>query len=1038
VLYKGLSAALVGVAVVSTSAVMTMAASQKAKPAAATKTAAPIEITVNEGTSMAVAVSPDGRTLAIDLQGSIWTLPASGGAAKRITDVFNDARQPVWAPDGKSIAFFAYRDGGYDLWSVAPDGSDQHKLTWGPYDDREPAFSHDGTKIAFSSDRGDPLGSNYNIFVLDLRSGEIKQLTKHPADDFMPSWSPDDKDIAFASSRDAATGVWSVSVADAVERKLVPTTSHPDAPGWGPGGEVVYHATDGPASRLEVDGKPLTTDEHVFPFRPSWVSKTEFYYTADGKIRKRTIGAAAQTVEFTATLQITPVFGTYARAKRDFDSVAPRKVLGIVRPMISPDGKTIAFAALGDIYVMPIGGKPQNITKDAAFDTDPAWSPDGSQLVYTSDKGGELLQLWLRDMKTGQERQLTNLTTQPVSPTFSPDGKRIAYLDVDGMWRRSGVAVVDVDGGKVTKIHDSIFAPGTPVWSPDGKRVAVAMVSSYSTKYREGTNQILTMPSDGSGATAAGPPPGSGGVGAGSGGGAAASSAAATTGKFDKWYAPVPNLSIDSRGGGGPAWSPDGTKMAAIYEGQLAIFPVAPSGEPLGPPRHITTEIAHAPSWAGDSRHVLYQSNDKLKLIDIETGVTKEVPVDLTYTPAIPKTHLVVHVGKLVDGKSQTVRKDVDIVIDGNRIRAIEPHVAKRAGVANVIEAPELTAMPGLIEFHSHLQTDFGEPQGRAFLAFGITTVRSPGNMPYEAVEDREANEAGVRPGPRVYGTGYLMEWQRVYYKMGVAISSNAQLDMELERARILQHDMIKSYVRMPDLQQKHIVEFAHAHGLPVASHEIYPAAFVGMDGTEHTAATSRRGYSPKMTLGRSYADVVQSFGKAHMSLTPTVFGGIRRLLDAEPELKTDPRLNLYPAWLKNQTTATPTPQMLALLAANEGTGTGKMVMEIQKAGGRIVAGTDTPNGMNLHAELFSYVQFGMTPYEALKAATVTPAEALNLDAGSIEPGKLADIVLVDGNPLENVAAAHKVKRVIANGRVYDIDELLNGSKPKTTASAPK
>src|SRR5712691_4143161 len=131
--------------------------------------AVPIDVLVHEGTSMAVAVSPDGHMLAMDLQGSIWLLPVTGGLATRLTDLFNDARQPVWSPDGKWITFFGYRDGGYDIWTVAPDGSDQHKLTWGPFDDREPAWSHDGKRVAFSSDRGDPLGSSYNIWTLDVR-----------------------------------------------------------------------------------------------------------------------------------------------------------------------------------------------------------------------------------------------------------------------------------------------------------------------------------------------------------------------------------------------------------------------------------------------------------------------------------------------------------------------------------------------------------------------------------------------------------------------------------------------------------------------------------------------------------------------------------------------------------------------------------------------------------------------------------------------------------------------------------------------------
>jgi imidazolonepropionase-like amidohydrolase len=253
-----------------------------------------------------------------------------------------------------------------------------------------------------------------------------------------------------------------------------------------------------------------------------------------------------------------------------------------------------------------------------------------------------------------------------------------------------------------------------------------------------------------------------------------------------------------------------------------------------------------------------------------------------------------------------------------------------------------------------------------------------------------------------------------------------------------MRFDFIKTYVRLPDLLQKRVIEQAHAAGLPVTSHEIYPAVAYGADGVEHVRGTSRRGYSPKNSeLRRSYQDVVQLLTATGMTLTPTITiqGGFAVLTAHDPWWTTDPRLKLYPASVAARAAALRAkPLAGAELARLEALVTPQeaLVAEIVRGGGRIIAGTDSPinpYGVALLSELEHYVRGGLTPAEAIRTATAVPAEAFGLGAqlGTIEAGKLADLLIVDGNPLERITDLRRMRRVVKDGVVYDLETLLEG-----------
>jgi Tol biopolymer transport system component len=182
------------------------AADRNARPAASAAAERPpsrspkgLDVTVSEGTNLSFALSPDGTTVIMSLQGVLFSLPVEGGTANAITGYYLDAREPSFAPDGNSVVFHGYRNGTWDLWSMPVGGGDQAPLTTDLFDDREAAFSPTGTEIAFSSDRD----GNYDIWLYAVADGSLTQLTATPENEYAPAWSPDGAQVAYAAGPSA-------------------------------------------------------------------------------------------------------------------------------------------------------------------------------------------------------------------------------------------------------------------------------------------------------------------------------------------------------------------------------------------------------------------------------------------------------------------------------------------------------------------------------------------------------------------------------------------------------------------------------------------------------------------------------------------------------------------------------------------------------------------------------------------------------------------------------------------------------------------
>jgi Tol biopolymer transport system component len=1009
-------------------------------------------MTFHEGSALTVVPSPDGKTIAMNFLGNLWTLPASGGKATRISRLLQDTAYPTWSPDGKTIAFQSYKSGTFHIWAMSPDGSKVHQLTSGFYDDREPRYSPDGSRIVFSSDRpvaGSPAGAasgSYNVWVLTLATGTLKEITNQAvlANAYYPSWTPDGSHVTYVDTTHAIKSVAADGQGQAQTLYTDPSLTY-----WSPttspdGKNVAYVAqgssmssggglmsvNGGPLTQLYVNGKAVSGNEDVFAFPAEWLSDDTLVYASNGKIWKRNVTSGAVTqIPFAAKMPFKRA--SYPMKHHDFSSTAAKKATGILSPKLSPDGKRVAFVALNQLWSMTIGKKPQQLTHDQFYKADPTWSPNGKSLAYSTDSHGSMA-IYIRDMRTGKKRKLTGpFQGAEANAAWSPDGKQIAFmttLDAEAGAREMYVA--NVATGEFHKVWGTAnstglninadFEAGRPTWGPDSNTIALAALQQYSNRFREGTSRIETVN--------------------------------ATTGATNLYlpdparpYETLTNRVEDD----GPIWSPNGRSMAYVMDSVLYVVPVNPAtGAPKGAARQVTKEAADQLSWSGDSRHILYDSAGTLRTVSAKGGAPTTVKVDLNWKPqAPPKGEKVIHAGTLWAGTSSSERHNVDIVVMGNKIKSVGPARPKSSYGRGVryVDAAHDTVIPGLWESHAHEGMDqpfAGGRKNRLELSLGITTEMSMGDEPYHSLAEVESQESGVAPGPRYFWSGEPVDGSRIFYSWMRPDPTAASMKTDLARLAKLKPDILKTYVRLPNDMERTAIKAGHALGIPSFSHYFWPALALGQDGTSHWA-TQRLGYQVAVSQDSvAYNDTIQLYARSGMSISTTPYTGAPNFLpkiNGRPSVN-DPRMKaLLSPWnyaLAKEEFAQPPLTKMDLAGS---VGFGKAAAKVVAAGGTTLVGTDNPIGFGNFGQVIAIsamAHTGLSNYQALRGATVEPAKIMGVlgQVGTIQPGMIADMDIIHGNPLKHIETIANDDYVMQGGKLFTRHQLIGPYAAKSAA----
>ncbi len=1014
-----------------------------------------VEIDTTRGTWMSLDVSPDGSEVAFDLLGDIYVLPIGGGEARAIDSGLAWSMQPRYSPDGRHIAYTSDAGGADNIWIMNADGSGQRQLT--KEDFRllnNPAWSPDGNYVAarkhFTTTRS--LGTG-EIWLYHVAGGAGIPVVERPNEDHQkelgePAFSPDGRYIYFAvDSTPGGTFQYAQdSNAQVYEiRRHDLETGRTESFVTGPGGAVrPQPSPDGRwlafVRRLEGQSalflKDLESGAET-PLYPGLDYDLQEVWGVHGLYPNFDWMPDSQSIVFWSGGTIRRIdIGTQAVAEIPFRVRDTRTVYEVPRPApevapasfetkmvrhaaVSPDGTRVVFESLGRLYLKSLpDGEPRPLTRDADdhFEFFPSWSRDGSRIAFVTWSDAELAHVHVVRASGGRS---TRITTQPghyLSPRFSPDGEQVVYEATDGGYLTSpdwsletGVFLVPARGGEARHITDSGSNP----------HFGAASDRLYVNRRENGKLALVSIDLNGE---------------------------AARTHAAGEY---VRRIDV----------APDDGHLAFRENYHVYALPLPPGGKPL----ELGTSVAsiamtrasgdggNYPHFSGDGRTLHWSLGATTYSAAIEDlfapadedgdggyeAPTEGIPLAMTVEADVPDAQVALVGGRVVTMTDEDggVIDDGVVLTEGNRITAVgaRGEVEIPSG-ATVVDVTGRTVIPGLIDAHAH------GPQGAeiipqqnwsayATLAFGVTTVHDPSNDATEVFAASEMQRAGRILAPRIYSTGDI-----VYGARSAWFAKIENLDDAREHVRRLKAQgaiSIKNYNQPRRNQRQQVAVAAREEGMLVVAeggslyHMDLSMVADGNSAIEHNL--------PQSML---YDDVLQFWGQTEVAYTPTlvvVYGGIRGedYWYQHSEVWKHPILSnfvppgvLRPRSIRRQMAPDseyyhPRPAETAKLLAERG-----VMVSIGAHGQR--------EGLASHWEMWNFAMGGMTPLEVLRTATTAPAAALGFadDLGTLEPGKLADLVVIDGDVLADIYVSDRVERVMLNGRLYDaatLDEQHTG-----------